>query len=247
MIWGQNVPYNGFGYQPSHSGQAYAGFYAYTKGATDNREYVQTKLIDTLTNGHKYLISFYVNLSDGSQMSISNMGAYISANSISSSNWFNLPYSPQIKNSLSVQLSDSVNWILISDTLLSNGTEQYITIGNFDSDSQTDTSRIGNFGGNDQAYYYIDDVSVIDVIDLGISEASSIGLKVFPNPANSTLNIESRLQDAEIKICDVLGNELRSERLNYKRQIDIGDLPKGVYFLYVRSKENIYTTKFVKE
>lgn len=188
---GMNVPNTGFGYQPPLSGVAYAGFYAYNTVHVDYKEYVQAKLLDTLLLNHRYLVSFHVNLSNNSQYSVSSVGAYFSSTPIVSTSSLVLNYTPQIQNQASIQLSDSVNWMLISDTLVSNGTEQYVTIGNFKTDAQSDTVYLGWFSSNNIAYYYIDDVSVIDVIDLAVSE-NQVNIKkinIYPNPTNEKVYV----------------------------------------------------------
>jgi OmpA-OmpF porin, OOP family len=75
---GANLPNTSFGYQPARTGLAFAGVYAFQGGYSNAREYVQVKLTDTLIFGIKYLVTFYVNLSNTSQYSVSSMGAYFS-------------------------------------------------------------------------------------------------------------------------------------------------------------------------
>ena len=72
-----NVPYNAFGYQKDCcGGDGFAGEYVFSKNSSgnDEREYIYTKLIDTLKAGHKYLVSMYVNNSDYWNNAISTMG-----------------------------------------------------------------------------------------------------------------------------------------------------------------------------
>ena len=68
---------------------------------------------------------------------------------------------PQVYNTLQL-LNDTVNWMKIEGSFIATGNEKYITIGNFFPDSLSD---IGFFGTPTSwgAYYYIDDVSVIDM------------------------------------------------------------------------------------
>jgi len=142
-----HVPNNGFGTQAALDGVAYAGFYTFNKSFPNVREYIQTNLTTPLTLNTKYLVSFYVSLSDWSQYSITSIGAYFSSIPISSTNTLVLNYSPQIQNKSTNMLSDKNNWMLVSDTLVSDGTEQYITIGNFKKDSLSDTLFLGSMGG----------------------------------------------------------------------------------------------------
>jgi OmpA-OmpF porin, OOP family len=58
-----------------------------------------------------------------------------------------------------------MNWVAVSGTFVANGTETFLTIGNFKSDANTDTLRTpfssSTIGGWSQLL--IDDVSVIEV------------------------------------------------------------------------------------
>lgn len=243
-IYQLNVPYAGFGYQPAKNGVAFAGFYGFQKGMTNFREYIQTKLTDTLIAGRKYLVSFFVNLSNVSQYSLSNIGAYFSSTQVTSTNSVALAYTPQIENSSSVQLSDSVNWMLIQDTLLSDGTELYVTIGNFRPDNQTDTVFLGSFGGGNVAYYYIDDVSIIDVESLGISLEVEKALKVYPVPCSDFLNIETPLHGTG-KLVDLLGKEVKIFPIEGDQAINLADLLPGVYFLHVNTEKGRLIRKII--
>jgi hypothetical protein len=239
-IYQLNVPYAGFGYQPAYAGSAYGGFYAFQKGIPNFREYIQTKLSDTLVAGRKYLISFFISLSNVSEYSVSNIGAYFSTTQISASNSVTLNYTPQIQNPSSTQLSDSTNWMLVQDTLLTNGTELYMTIGNFYSDSQTDTLFLGSFSGGNVAYYYIDDVSVIDVESLEVSEHSQKKrLNVYPNPSDGKLYINGLTAGdkiSPIEVSDVTG------RIISKYNIPI---TTGTLELNLNLNNGVYFVKFV--
>ena len=70
------------------------------------------------------------------------------------------------------------------------GGEQYILIGNFFSDAFT--NKLTKNGNLNAAYYYIDDVSVVDCTGIGISEVNDDAeVSVYPNPASNTITIES--------------------------------------------------------
>jgi len=159
-----NVPNTSFGYQLAHTGNAYSGCYYGGPNLvpSNGREYIEVQLIDTLRNGVNYCISFYVSLANSCSMAISNVGCYLSANSITSNNIFPLPVTPQIENPIGNYLSDTLNWMVISGTYMATGGEHYITIGNFHDDATTDSIRLDQ-NMNGFYYYVIDDVSVIEV------------------------------------------------------------------------------------
>lgn len=244
-----HVPDNGFGYQNAKAGLGYAGFYAFNKPFPNAREYVQTRLTDTLQMNHKYLVSFYVNLSNWSQYSISSIGAYFSSTPIASSNTLVLNYTPQVQNNSSIQLSDSVNWMLISDTLLSDGTEEYITIGNFRNDSQSDTAYIGWFSTNNIAYYYIDDVSVVDVESLGIqSNGITKQFNVYPNPSAGKVHIGGFARSEKlhaVEVSDVTGKiiakpEVSGSQGMIELNLNVND---GIYFIKITGEDGVRTTE----
>jgi len=243
---GASMPYTSFGFQPARTGVAFLGIYAFQKGYTNAREYAQVQLSDTLILSHVYHVSFYANLSNASQYSVSSMGSYLSSIPVANSNTLMLNYSPQIQSPSSVQLTDSVNWMLIEDTMLSNGTEQYLTIGNFKTDAQSDTSYIGWFSTANIAYYYIDDVSVIDLGPLGI-ERNTLDkyFKIFPNPANDFLKIETLLRDYEFVLFDLLGNQLIRQKGSQNSIVEINQLPNGIYLGEITSPTGRRTEKII--
>jgi gliding motility-associated-like protein len=158
------VPNNATGYQPAYAGSAYIGLYLYQRsisgGPFDFREYIQAKLTDTLQQGKKYCISFYVNLATMADIAIDNIGLYISTTAISAGTPTVLMYSPQITSPTGLFIQDTLNWQKITGIYTALGGEQYITIGNFKDANTTDTIHTNPLIAS-SAYYYLDDVSVI--------------------------------------------------------------------------------------
>ena len=161
-----NVPYTAFGYQPDCcGGGGIAGIYAFNKFYhNDGRDYIQAKLTDTLKTGHKYIATMYVSSCNDFDYAIASLGMFFTSTAVqgpSNVGFMNVP-NPQVKNTS--LLSDTANWMLVQDTLIAQGGEAYLTIGNFSYDALSDTTKVNSnaifFGG---AYYYIDGVSVYDV------------------------------------------------------------------------------------
>lgn len=155
------VPDNGWGYQPARSGTAYAGLaalYDINSPFPNGREYIEAPLDSALVAGEKYCVRFYVNLGDSSKYAASSMGAYLSVDSIISTTWDNLPYTPQITNPASNILTDKVNWVLISGEYSALGGEKFITIGNFSTNANSNIVTVN--GIYDWGYYFIEDVYV---------------------------------------------------------------------------------------
>jgi len=100
-------------------------------------------------------------------------GAYFSPTMVSDmSTIVNLPYQLQIESPAGVPISDEINWVKISGTYTAIGNETFITIGNFHPTSQTTSDSLG--GSWHWAYYFIDDVSVIEIADCNAGNDAAI-------------------------------------------------------------------------
>lgn len=148
--------------QQARTGQGFAGIYTYTPPNYDIREYIQIELSDTLINGKKYCVSFYVNRHEWSEYACNSIGAYFSNTPISSSNSNNLPFIPQVENVSTNELLDTVGWVKVEGQFIANGNEKFLTIGNFRNDITSfayfvDSSNVPHYP---YSYYLIDDVSV---------------------------------------------------------------------------------------
>jgi PKD repeat protein len=153
----QGVPVNVLGYQLARTGDGYAGFYTY---GFECREYVQAPLLSPLIAGNVYNVEMYVSAGDVAGIGIDAIGLYFSNGAILGNGTYNaLPYIPQISNPTGNIISDTLGWTLISGTYTAVGGENYITIGNFLSDSNTNTLTY-NSGGWGRGYYLLDDISV---------------------------------------------------------------------------------------
>ena len=134
------------------------------------RDYVQGKFWYNLVSGVNYCITFYVTLGQGSQYAINHLGAYIDDGSIDAGQDSvhcarpQTGFHPQIvEDSI---INDTLNWVKIQGSYIANGTEKFITIGNFFDIYHTDTivRQLWYFPwntANTASWYLVDDVSVI--------------------------------------------------------------------------------------
>ena len=155
------MPKNGIGYQVAHSGNGYTGIYTFS--GTTYREFIQVQLISPLIASHTYYFSMYVVLHNKSQTAIDDLGAYISITAPNTTGLGmlpGLPY-PQISNPYGSVITDTINWTLVEGTYIATGGEKYLTLGHLKNDVSTTYLPLpyGTVG----AYYYIDDVNLIDI------------------------------------------------------------------------------------
>jgi hypothetical protein len=264
------VPQNFIGWEYAKSGVAYAGLCTANKGnpGPNYREYIQTRLTDSLIAGKKYHVSFYVSLADSVGYACNNIGAYFSPTAISSFGTSNFSYIPQIANTPANPLTKKNGWTIVADTFTAAGGELYITIGNFNDGAHSDTVFVGGapIGDRNTSYYYIDDISVTHVdTAAGINEISNREISIFPNPATSEITVNSEQQTVySIEIYNILGERIYCSPITDYRlpcrqagspasprgepfTLNISSFPAGMYFVEIKSEKGIGVKKFIKQ
>ena len=124
------------------------------------RDYTQGHLSTALTAGQSYCVTFYVVRTSQYAISVDKIGAYLDDGSIDTTSTCGLPQTthlPQVYTNTII--TDTLNWTKIQGSFIANGTERFITIGNFFDSAHTD--KITPVDDDRYGYYLIDDVSVI--------------------------------------------------------------------------------------
>ncbi len=81
---------------------------------------------------------------------------------------------------------------------------------------------------------------------LSITEETKTAFLVYPNPATDFISIDSN-ESGLINIIDAQGKLWKANIECGQGAIDIRDLPKGVYFIRLQTKDRILTQLFVKQ
>jgi hypothetical protein len=249
QIANMGVPNNDVGHQNAFNGQAYAGLLLYEYSATpgwDSREYLQVQLLNPLIGGQKYFVSFLVSCSDSSFYATDDLGVYFSNTPISQSDYLNIPVIPQISNTDGDIIADTTNWTHIRKSFIASGGEQYMVIGNFNNDSNTDTIKIRTGSSMiNAAYYYFDsfcvstDSTYCDVLNSITVQNLSTNVSIFPNPVTNLLNISGlSFENAHISIYSMSGSMVfttNTQGLD-NISIDVSKLCDGLYTLSINSR-----------
>jgi len=240
---GIGVPSQGaIGYQLARSGNGYAGFYGSQNFGSNYREYIQIQLSTPLVSGYCYFVKFYTNLTNGTSFAINNIGAHLSNSPITTTAPNTLNVIPQIISASNPIIIDTVNWVEISGSYYASGGEQFLTIGNFKNDTNTTYQIIDtSIFALHLAYYYVDDVSIINCNDTSTSvqeNENDHSFNLYPNPNTGNFSIKydsKQSNDAVFKLYDIRGKLINETVLkNENTSFDFSDvLANGVYFYQV--------------
>ncbi|MBK8368166.1 MAG: T9SS type A sorting domain-containing protein [Bacteroidetes bacterium] len=248
-----NAPDNYFGFNQTKNGNAYTGLVTYARGGYD-KEYIYQQLSQPLQSGKVYCLSFYVNRADRFTYAIKNIGALFTNSLPSTSNIFEINAIPQVVHTGGF-ISDTTQWTEIQGCFTANGGEQYITIGNFTTNFNTDTLNTNSTnlvpGREGTSYYYIDDITLIDQTTVGIKEISNLSevVRVYPNPANDILNFQFSYAEEKrkVELFDAIGNlVLENDASSNNLSLTTDKLSNGVYFYTILvGEKTIKTDKIV--
>jgi len=257
----QGIPQSFWCYQPEHRNcNAYAGLVTWSSVA-NYREYTGIQLSQPLTIGQNYFISFITvmgELFDGTyynSMPTNNIGirlstvAFNGSNPCPMNNFAHLYYIPI--------LNDTINWYRVSGSIIADSAYNYLVIGNFFDNINTDTLQytcstcVNNLG-----YYLVDDVCLSTdslLCNGGIDELQCItgvneiiftdGVKIFPNPVSDfvTLLFHNN-RNMKIILYDILGKEIFANYISNKNSVNINlsSFHSGTYFLKILNADSNY-------
>jgi hypothetical protein len=193
------VPYTIYGYQLPHSGSSFVAFSAISYSIPNpqflhNRTFPFCKLKKQLIQNKTYCFEMFVNLPDSVNFSCNDLGAYFSADSLVYNDLVSITQQvfPQINNDpISNPLTSKTEWMSVKGSFVAQGTEQYMTLGNFKGHYNTDTTNVDNFYRFLNSFYFLDDVSLVELKALNqeqdtllVCGGESKTLSVFPDITN---------------------------------------------------------------
>ncbi|MFI5220339.1 MAG: T9SS type A sorting domain-containing protein [Bacteroidia bacterium] len=231
------------GYQYPNSGLGYAGIFLWIQSVINYREYIEGTISQPLNAGACYHFEMYINLSNNSKFTNSDIGVYFTDTLITGMNFGGLmAFTPSISNT-NGNNPDTLNWILVSGNYTAVGGESYFLIGNFKDDLNTDTILINSIG-SDRVYVYIDDVCLTPCGSLcttGIEEQSKMEqIKIYPNPVINKLNATAKGNEpVEINLFDITSRKIFNQTFTNSTSINTEQLAKGIYLYELRNKNGV--------
>lgn len=171
-----SAPENPYGKETPYDGSHYAGIVMYSYNNKDPRTYLQSKLIAPLRKDVQYCVKFYVSLSDLSKYAVNNFGVYFGKELAVEAKTDIIMDKDKDRAAIAVNTDNRVyneryNWIPVCATFTATGKEEFIAIGNFFNNKETQfekLKKLESMGSAQQipvAYYYIDQVEVFIMED----------------------------------------------------------------------------------
>ncbi len=249
-------------YTYPHTDSVAVGGGGYIGSLPNERELIEGRLLHPLIAGHRYKYGMYVQLADTTYFI--NAGAIVGINSFCAlftdtilKNNANFPYwnyTPQIQ--IDQMVTDTQHWVLLTDTFTAAGGERYVSFGNFKTDAQIQIQLVDSFNSNPGiAYYFYDDVSLVDLDAVGGTELGikNDELRISPNPVGDNLKISGFENLKMVEVMDVLGRRQKDLTLTHSTgegtaTLDLSGLCKGLYFIKAMgAKGKCYYAKFIKQ
>jgi len=243
------VPENISGFQYPQEGEGYVGLFCYGNDS-GQREYIEVQLISPLIEGQEYVFSMYVSLADHYGSAINNLGVAVTNFIVEGNGQIGvIDVTPQVK--AINPISDEENWTQITGTFIAEGGEEYLTIGNFFSDEDTEVIFIYGSPFTYWGYYYFDSVSLTPVILSTNDEILDNQLKVYPNPTSDIITVElvnNYSSKVTYKLYNLLGELIyTSETNNQLFSIDMSDLSRGIYLLELTDAQSNKVVKKISK
>lgn len=199
------TPENSYGEEKPMEGDNYAGFLAYSDNNKKPRSYLQVQLTQKLEAGKTYCVTMHVSLADLSKFATNYIGMTLTKNALSANNTDVLKIEKQIVSKKLTTYEQQFYWAPICGVFKAQGGEEYLTIGNFTESEKLNFSKVKRPRGMNEpqkpeAYYYVDNVSVVETtspskcdcdIDPAMRNAEVVNrnFKSDSNPSANTVKI----------------------------------------------------------
>jgi len=202
---------NIYGSEVAQDGEIFAGVMVYTQGNKQPRSYMTSKLREPLKKGQSYCVKFYVSLGDNSKFATNNIAAHFSKKDISITDKKSIIDKPHVRDVNNRVFSGTFSWERVCGTYIADGTEKYISIGNFNMTEETKVEKIKKDPSNKNpqiggAYYFIDNITVQlleddERCDCGSDEYVELGSSVIYSKSDfikDNMTLEEKLNASTV-------------------------------------------------
>jgi hypothetical protein len=145
---------------------------------------------------------------------------------------------------VTVMKFDGTNWVNVGNAGFSSNGAEYISIAFSPSDGQPYVAY------SDVVNSYKATVMKYDSVFVGIDEPQKSRLLIYPNPATDkiTIEISGIAIKSQLSIMNLNGQEVIIRQITEpKTQINISNMPSGVYFVRVTNDKTVEIGKMIKQ
>lgn len=266
---GPGVPQSYICYQLDHRNcTAYMGLATWNSSFANYREHIGIQLSEPLVLGQEYYLSFHTVMggvtsgSDYIDSPSNNIGLRLSTVAYSPSNPAPIDNFAHLRSQSII--SDTLNWVRVSGSIVADSTYNYLMLGNFYDDANTDTTTLicgscTNLG----SYYLIDDVCISTdsvLCNGGLKDLSCVvsveeysfneEFSLYPNPANDLVTVQNNSNTPfDIEIYNSIGQLLyREQNVNSEVvRLDISLYGNGLMFIKTISQHGQHRLKLLKQ
>jgi len=245
------VPNNAWGYQWPISGDAYAAIATYAFTTIDIREYMAVELLEPMDIGTSYYVMFHASFRDSIN---SDPHLWCASNNIGMRFFQDPEYNNQTNPltpdnyahvNYSEILNDYTNWTKIEGWVFADQPYNWLAIGNFFTDDNTEIEILNNVNSC-ISLYYIENVCVAktpgecDYLLNQTQISNSINLiEIYPNPVDTRLQVKSNNQLIyDIKVFNTIGQLIYWSNQHKKVVvIETDQWSVGLYILEVKTED----------
>jgi hypothetical protein len=209
----------------------FIGLLLYHLPSPNYREYLETKLINALDSNKTYCVSIYCIRSTNSNFALNNISIGFRSDSIYQNTTGILVVETFYRFNNEI-LKDTVNWTKLSLKFIANGTEKFLSIGNFDQEEDLnlydENSMFVEPYLYDAAYYFFDMITLEECPPEPVEHFS-----VYPNPSSGGSVYLSNYADtsAIVQLYNSLGQRVAVRELPAETNgmVAFEGLASGVY------------------
>ncbi len=224
-----NIPENSFGNELPYDGDNYAGIVTYSYRSKLNKSYITIQMKSSMNKGDLYCIKYKASLADRARYATNNLGVILTKGKVNEKTTSTIKRSDVLLSDKNPVVNQTEGWWSFCKRYVSNGSEKYITIGNFSDDRSTKTEtreidkKYAEEGPEMVGYYYIDMVEVRKVEpteDCGCSNTKIPESKVI---YSASVQINDDMNATEkVEAVDAYFYQYKSELVSSaKRSIDL--------------------------
>lgn len=248
--YAMDYPYwNGF--MLSQDGTRHAGFYPWDGPHPNSyvREFIMGELAQPLEPGMSYEVSLWYASRRPHQYGVDHIGVWFGAEAVQEDTIGPMSLVPQLRlrDPENYYMGESEVWTQLIDTLIAQGGERWMVIGNFDPVGQVDGALVNPNGLYGTCYYYVDNVVVRPLEPNSIAERG--GPMLWWNGYAWQVNGLPHNGAVTLEVYDMLGAVVHRERVmpGSDRLILAYDPPStGSYVLSISWANGRSTVRFIK-